>query len=90
MTHVSLSSASRGGAAVALLNVRGLRLPKLSLIRRGLMSLMLIVALAVVPTTPPLVAQSSENTRYAAIVVDAETGEVLFARHADTPPRSPR
>ncbi|MBX9460881.1 MAG: serine hydrolase [Brevundimonas sp.] len=45
---------------------------------------MLIVALAVVPTTPPLVAQSSENTRYAAIVVDAETGEVLFARHADS------
>ncbi|WP_183251378.1 D-alanyl-D-alanine carboxypeptidase family protein [Brevundimonas basaltis] len=45
---------------------------------------MLIVALAVVPSTPPLVAQSSENTRYAAIVVDAETGEVLFARHADS------
>jgi len=59
-------------------------LPNLSLIRRGLLSLMLIVALAVVPTTPPLVAQSSENTRYAAIVVDAETGEVLFARHADS------
>lgn len=59
-------------------------MPNLSLIRRGLLSLMLIVALAVVPTTPPLVAQSSENTRYAAIVVDAETGEVLFARHADS------
>lgn len=54
------------------------------LIRRGLLSLMLIIALAVVPTTPPLVAQSSENTRYAAIVVDAESGEVLFARHADS------
>ncbi|GAA0869360.1 D-alanyl-D-alanine carboxypeptidase [Brevundimonas basaltis] len=49
-----------------------------------MLSLMLIVALAVVPSTPPLVAQSSENTRYAAIVVDAETGEVLFARHADS------
>lgn len=59
-------------------------MPNLSLIRRGLLSLMLIIALAVVPTTPPLVAQSSENTRYAAIVVDAETGEVLFARHADS------
>ncbi len=30
-------------------------------------------------------AQSGENTRYAAIVVDAESGEVLFARRADNP-----
>ncbi len=29
-------------------------------------------------------AQSGENTRYAAIVIDATTGEVLFARHADS------
>ena len=29
-------------------------------------------------------AQSGENSRYAAIVVDAGTGEVLFARHADS------
>ncbi|WP_374514234.1 SPOR domain-containing protein [Brevundimonas sp.] len=36
------------------------------------------------PSTPPLVAQSSDNLRYAAIVVDAESGEVLFARHADS------
>jgi D-alanyl-D-alanine carboxypeptidase len=57
-------------------------LPIFSLIRRGLLSLMLIAALVVVPTTPPVTAQ--ENTRYAAIVVDAETGEVLFARHADS------
>ncbi|KQY91776.1 serine hydrolase [Brevundimonas sp. Root1423] len=35
------------------------------------------------PTTAPLVAQSSDNARYAAIVVDAESGEVLFARYAD-------
>jgi len=49
-----------------------------------LLSLMLIVALAVIPTTPPLVAQSTDNSRYAAIVVDAESGEVLFARHADS------
>jgi len=59
-------------------------LPNPFLIRRGLLSLILIVALAMVPTTPPLVAQSSDNSRYAAIVVDAESGEVLFARHADS------
>ncbi len=29
-------------------------------------------------------AQPGENNRYAAIVVDASTGEVLFARHADS------
>ncbi len=29
-------------------------------------------------------AQTGENSRYAAIVVDAGTGEVLFARHADS------
>lgn len=29
-------------------------------------------------------AESRENLRYAAIVVDAETGEVMFARHADS------
>lgn len=55
-----------------------------ALIHRGLLSLLLIIALAAVPTTPPLAAQSAENSRYAAIVVDAETGEVLFARHADS------
>jgi D-alanyl-D-alanine carboxypeptidase (penicillin-binding protein 5/6) len=54
-----------------------------SLIRRGWLSLVLVAALALTPTTPPLVAQSSDNARYAAIVVDAETGEVLFARYAD-------
>jgi D-alanyl-D-alanine carboxypeptidase (penicillin-binding protein 5/6) len=32
----------------------------------------------------PAQAQSGENTRYAAIVIDATTGEVLFARHADS------
>ena len=59
-------------------------MPIFALIRRGFLSLVLIAALAVVPTTPALVAQSTENTRYAAIVVDAESGEVLFARHADS------
>ena len=57
-------------------------MPIFSLIRRGLLSLMLVAALVVVPATSPAVAQ--ENTRYAAIVVDAESGEVLFARHADS------
>lgn len=57
-------------------------MPFYALIRRGLLSLILVAALVVVPSTPPAVAQ--ENTRYAAIVVDAETGEVLFARHADS------
>ncbi|MEJ6788480.1 D-alanyl-D-alanine carboxypeptidase [Brevundimonas sp. BR2-1] len=53
------------------------------LIRRGWLSLLLVAALAMTPTTAPLVAQSSDNARYAAIVVDAESGEVLFSRYAD-------
>ena len=57
-------------------------MPIFALIRRGLLSLMLVVALVATPSTAPLFAQ--ENTRYAAIVVDAESGEVLFARHADS------
>ena len=60
-------------------------MPFYAQIRRGLLSLLLVAALAMVPTSPALVAQSAENTRYAAIVVDAESGEVLFARHADSP-----
>jgi len=55
-----------------------------ALIRRGFLTLVLIASLALVPSSPPLVAQSSDNLRYAAIVVDAESGEVLFARHADS------
>lgn len=54
-----------------------------ALIRRGLLSLLLVAAMAATPTTAPLVAQSAENARYAAIVVDAESGEVLFSRFAD-------
>ena len=60
------------------------RLSLSALIRRGLLSLALVAALAMTPTTAPLVAQSTDNARYAAIVVDAESGEVLFARHADS------
>ena len=55
-----------------------------ALFRRGFLSLLLVAALAATPTTAPLVAQSADNARYAAIVVDAESGEVLFARHADS------
>ena len=36
------------------------------------------------PALSPLEAQSSDDSRYAAIVVDATTGEVLFARRADS------
>lgn len=58
-----------------------------TLLRRGwLVALAAMVLLAIpTPGSGPLVAQSSENSRYAAIVLDAETGEVLFARHADAP-----
>ncbi|WGM48635.1 hypothetical protein KOAAANKH_03539 [Brevundimonas sp. NIBR10] len=47
-----------------------------------LLAISLAVALGV-PFLSPVVAQSSDNARYAAIVVDATTGEVLFARRAD-------
>ena len=53
-----------------------------ALFPRGFLTLLLVASL--VPSTPPLVAQSSDNLRYPAIVVDAESGEVLFARHADS------
>jgi D-alanyl-D-alanine carboxypeptidase (penicillin-binding protein 5/6) len=59
-------------------------LPISALIRRGFLSLLLVAALAMTPTSPPLVAQSSDNSRYAAIVLDAESGEILFERHADS------
>jgi len=59
-------------------------LQNIRLIRRGFLSLALIAGLAFTPAPAPLEAQSGDNARYAAIVVDAETGEVLFARHADS------
>jgi D-alanyl-D-alanine carboxypeptidase len=59
-------------------------LPLTALLRRGWLSLMLVVAIAMTPAATPLVAQSADNARYAAIVVDAQSGEVLFARHADS------
>ncbi len=55
-------------------------------LRRGLTALLVLLVLVVSPTPglAPPVAQSGDNARYAAIVVDAATGEVLFARHADS------
>ena len=50
----------------------------------ALLAISLAVALGI-PFLSPVVAQSSDNARYAAIVVDATTGEVLFARRADSP-----
>jgi D-alanyl-D-alanine carboxypeptidase (penicillin-binding protein 5/6) len=55
-----------------------------ALIRRGFLSLLLVFALVSAPGAKPVAAQSGENVRYAAIVVDAQSGEVLFARHADS------
>ncbi|MGV9006027.1 MAG: D-alanyl-D-alanine carboxypeptidase family protein [Brevundimonas sp.] len=52
--------------------------------RRGLIAVLALSVLTLSPTTgAPPVAQSTENARYAAIVVDAATGEVLFERYAD-------
>lgn len=58
--------------------------------RAGPLALLFALVLAAAGLTPtpgaePVVAQSGENTRYAAIVVDAASGEVLFARRADNP-----
>ena len=49
----------------------------------GLVAITLLVGLAGLGLNR-VQAQSGENSRYAAIVVDAGTGEVLFARHADS------
>lgn len=55
----------------------------ISVLRRGLFALVaLSVALGL--GVSPIGAQSQENSRYAAIVMDAASGEVLFARHADS------
>lgn len=58
-------------------------MPFSALIHRGFLSLLLVVAMTMTPVSRPL-AQAADNARYAAIVVDAESGEVLFARHADS------
>jgi D-alanyl-D-alanine carboxypeptidase (penicillin-binding protein 5/6) len=54
---------------------------------RRVVALLLMISLALGSGFGALTkvqAQSGENTRYAAIVVDATSGEVLFARHADS------
>ncbi len=54
----------------------------------GVMAVLAVTAVSVSPLSPissMVEAQSSDNARYAAIVVDAQTGEVLFARRADSP-----
>lgn len=57
-----------------------------ALYRRLVPAAVALVALSIAPTpgSGPLVAQSSENARYAAVVVDAASGEVLFGRFADS------
>jgi D-alanyl-D-alanine carboxypeptidase len=57
--------------------------PLLGRVIAGLCVLGLLVGLASLGINR-VQAQSGENSRYAAIVVDAGTGEVLFARHADS------
>ncbi len=47
----------------------------------ALFSILLTMSLTATPLATTATAQ--ENLRYAAIVVDAQTGEVMFARHAD-------
>jgi|TARA_R110002051_G_scaffold301293_2_gene369043 D-alanyl-D-alanine carboxypeptidase len=56
----------------------------IAILRRALVTMLALSVLTLSPATgAPPVAQSSENARYAAIVVDAASGEVLFARYAD-------
>jgi D-alanyl-D-alanine carboxypeptidase len=47
----------------------------------AIVSILLTMSLSVTPGVAP--PQAQENLRYAAIVIDAESGEVMFARHAD-------
>ncbi|MDO9607976.1 MAG: D-alanyl-D-alanine carboxypeptidase [Brevundimonas sp.] len=51
--------------------------------RRGLFAV-LALSLVLGANVRPIEAQSQENSRYAAIVIDAASGEVLFSRHADS------
>lgn len=54
--------------------------------RRFALAAPVLAGLLLTPAPGPApVASSSENVRYAAIVVDATSGEVLFARRADSP-----
>ena len=55
----------------------------IAFLRRGLFAL-LAASLVLGANVRPIEAQSQESSRYAAIVIDAATGEVLFARNADS------
>lgn len=56
-----------------------------ALFRRRFLAALVLGGIVLTPTVgvAPPVAQSSDNARYAAIVVDAASGEVLFSRFAD-------
>ena len=69
--------------------------------RRLFLALGLAAATALTTVATPATAQipsfqnllAASQTKYAAIVVDAKSGEILYAKHADsraTPRRSPR
>lgn len=49
----------------------------------GLVALVVLVAAMAMPSPAPVVAQSQDNARYAAVVIDATTGEPLFSRHGE-------
>jgi len=53
--------------------------------RRRFLAALVLGGVVLTPAlgAPPPVAQSSDNSRYASIVVDAASGEVLFSRFAD-------
>jgi len=53
-------------------------------ITAGALAVILATTLSLAVPAPSVEAQSGDNSRYAAIVVDATTGEVLFARRADS------
>lgn len=56
----------------------------ISLLRRGLFALLAFSLIALGTNVRPIEAQSQENSRYAAVVIDAATGEILFSRFADS------
>ncbi|CAN5354270.1 hypothetical protein BH10PSE2_BH10PSE2_27100 [soil metagenome] len=63
------------------------RLPMTETLRRLTVAVLAVTTVGglSMASRTPVEAQSSDNARYAAIVVDAQTGEVLFARRADSP-----
>jgi D-alanyl-D-alanine carboxypeptidase (penicillin-binding protein 5/6) len=49
----------------------------------GLVAMVVLLAALAMPSSVPVVAQSNDNARYAAVVIDATTGEPLFSRHGE-------